>query len=486
MIVNQQELPLVTALFNHCARGYAHLHVPAHRQGRAIFEEWQHLTGEEIFGLDLTELPGLDDLHYPRGVIARAQELAAVLFGADQSFFLVNGSTVGLHALLLTLCSPGEEILVPRNAHRAILGGLILSGAKPVFVDPAVIEEFGIAAGVDCRVVSTALAEHPGVKGLLALHPTYYGVTCDLAQLVTILHRLDRPVLADEAHGVHFPFHDQLPPPALACGVDATVQSMHKLGGSLTQSSLLHLKSHRVDARKVAAALRLLQTSSPSYLLLASLDGARRQLSSRGHDLVDRTLTLAREVREELSRLPGLQVLGQEHLGNPGAYRLDPARLVISVGQLGLTGYQAAASLVKDFRVQVEMADYYNLVVVIGIGTTRQDCFMLVHGLRELIYREGLPKQPLAKFPILPLPPVCRLTPREAWLAPTRAVPLEKSAGEICAEWVSVSPPGIPLLYPGEEIRPEAVDYLRWVKGLQLAIQGPSDPRLETMQVVAI
>ncbi|RKO67966.1 aminotransferase class I/II-fold pyridoxal phosphate-dependent enzyme [Desulfofundulus salinus] len=479
--MNQQEAPLVAALYAHCARSYAHLHVPAHRQGEAIFPEWQ--GGKEILQLDLTELPGLDDLHRPEGVIARAQALAAELFGAGQTFFLVNGSTVGITALFLALCRPGDEILLPRNAHRAVLGGLIFSGAKPVFLEPVVIEEFGIAAGLTPQVVAGALEKHPQAKGLLVLHPTYYGVTGDLPRLVGLAHGVNKPVLADEAHGVHFAFHAVLPPPALQCGVDAAVQSMHKMGGSLTQSSLLHLKGNRVDVLKTARALRLLQSSSPSYLLLASLDGARRQLATKGREMLERAVGLAREVRQALSRLPGITLLGEEHLGRPGANGLDPTRLVISLRCVGLTGYQAARILARDYRVQVEMADYYNLVVVIGIGTTRQDCELLIRGLQGVVRRVGA-GQSLVACPERPPLPVGRLTPRQAWLAPSRPLPLEECAGHICAEWVNVSPPGIPLLYPGEEIGPEMVEYLQWVRNLSLPVQGPEDPGLASLRVV--
>ncbi|SHF14435.1 arginine decarboxylase [Desulfofundulus australicus DSM 11792] len=479
--MNQQDAPLLAALYAHCARNYAHLHVPAHRQGQAIFPEWQ--GNKEILQLDLTELPGLDDLHRPGGVIARAQALAAELFGAGQTFFLINGSTVGIMALLLALCSPGEEILLPRNAHRSVLGGLIFSGARPVFLEPVILDEFGIAAGPAPASVARALREHPQARGLLVIHPTYYGITADLPRLVELGHGLDRPVVTDEAHGVHFHFHEEFPPAALLCGVDATVQSMHKMGGSLTQSSFLHLKGKRIDAWKTARALSLLQSSSPSYLLLASLDGARRQLAVRGRDMLERALDLARETRRALSRLPGITVLGEEHLGRPGASRLDPTRLVICVRDLGLTGLQAARILARDYRVQVEMADYYNLVVVIGIGTTPRDCRLLVRGLQEIACRERGRRAPEI-YPERPPLPRVQLTPREAWLASSRSLPLKECAGHICAELVSVSPPGIPLLYPGEEIGPEMVDYLQWVRKLSFPVHGPEDPGLARLRVV--
>lgn len=481
MPVSQKETPLLSALFEHCCRPFARLHVPAHRQGQAIFEHWQPY--KEFLQMDLTELPGLDDLHSPSEVIARAQELAARLFGADATFFLVNGSTAGVMALVLALCGPGEELFLPRHAHRSVLGGLVFSGAKPVFLMPGFLEEFGVAAGLTPAVVETAIRKHPGAKGLFVVHPTYHGLCGDLKALVAIAHGFGIPVAADEAHGAHFLFHPAFPPPALACGVDASVQSLHKTGGSLTQSSLLHLKGSRVNVNRLKKALSLLQTSSPSYLLMASLDGARWQLAQKGHQMLESALELAFYLRQELSRLPGLLVLGREHLGQPWARYYDPTRLVINVRRLGLSGYTVAEVLAREYNVLVEMADYYNLVAVVGIGTTRRDVEMLWWGLREVTQKHAR-SHPLPPPPALPPLPVLRLAPREAWLAPSRQLPLDECAGHISAEWVYTSPPGIPLLYPGEEITPEIIEYLKWLMDHAPKVQGAEDPQLKSLRVV--
>jgi len=481
---NQRRTPLFSALLEHCRLRPARLHVPAHRQGRALPPEWLELE-ENIFSFDLTELPGLDDLHRPRGAIARAQQLAAELYGADETFFLVNGTTGGVHALLLALCRPGEEVLLPRNVHRSVLGGLILSGAVPVYLPPVMVAE-GIAAGVPLPVLAGALERHPRARGFLAVYPNYYGVAPDLAGAAALLHRLDRVLLVDEAHGAHLPFHPQLPPPALAAGADASVQSTHKLGGSLTQTSMLHLKGGRLDRRRVAGALRLLQTSSPSYVLMASLDTARRQLAGEGRRLLERALALAFDLRRELAGIPGLAVLNGEHLAAAGdaAAHLDPTRVVISVRGLGLTGYQAAGLLAEEYRVMVEMADYYHLVAVIGIGTTAEDCRALAAALREISAREAGRGRGLPACPGLPPIPRPLLSPRRAWQAPARPLPLAETAGRVCAEMVAVSPPGIPVLCPGEEISPEIIDYLTAARRGGLVVHGPADETLNTLQVV--
>lgn len=483
MSKSQGETPLLAALLEHCRRPYARLHVPAHRQGQAIFAPWrQH---RDFLKMDLTELPGLDDLHAPAGVIARAQELAAALYGADTTFFLVNGSTAGVASLVVALCGPGEEILLPRYAHRAVLGGLVFSGARPVFLHPDYLEEFYIPLPLGAEAVAGAVEKHAGARALLAVHPTYYGLCGDLEAQAKAAHAAGIPLVVDEAHGAHFAFHEAFPSPALACGADAVVQSLHKTGGSLTQTSLLHLKGARVDAARVRAALSWLQTASPSYLLMASLDGARWQLAGEGRRLLESALELAFYLRRELSRLPGLLVLGEEHLGkaNAGSLRADPTRLVVNVRRLGLTGYAVADLLAREYGVLVEMADYANLVALVGIGTTREDAVGLWRGLKEISRRHAR-SRPLPSPPAPPPLPPARLTPREAWLAPCRSLPLEGCAGRVSAEAVSVSPPGVPLVYPGEEITPEIIEYLRWLRAHVPALQGAADPHLEGMRVV--
>jgi arginine/lysine/ornithine decarboxylase len=481
--LDQKETPLFTALTQYIAKNYAYLHLPAHRQGKAL-SELLSPGGRSLLHLDLTELPGLDDLYYPQEAIARAQELAAALYKASQSFFLVNGTSGGIQALILSLCRPGDELLLPRNCHRAVLGGLILSGAKPVYLPPVINQEFGFAAGIAPEELTRTLNEHRDCRGLLLVHPTYYGVAGDLAKLTAFVHQENKPVLVDEAHGAHFPFHPALPPDALSCDADAVVQSMHKLGGSLTQSSLLHLKGRRLASSRVADSLRLLQTSSPSYLLLASLDVARRQMALTGYKLLDQALEIAFQARDEISKISGLKIFGAENLNYQGACFFDPTRIVISVKQWGLTGYRVAQLLSSTYRVQVEMADYYNLVAVVSLGSTREDAQALVKGLSEIWQKEAKINQPLPDVPLYPPPVPVRLTPREAWFAPNRLVSLKESAGLISTQEITISPPGVPLLFPGEEITIEMRDYLGQLKKINIPVKGFTGPQKDRLQVI--
>lgn len=435
-----------------------------------------------MFALDLTEIPGLDDLHDPRDVIAEAQELAARAYGAARSFFLVNGTTVGVHALLMAAGGRGS-VVVPRNVHRSVVGGLILSGAEPEYIMPGIIKEFGIPSGISAGQVRQALEMNPAVAAVLTVRPNYYGVADDLAGQTQVCHAAGKPLLVDEAHGAHLRFYRGLPGDAMAAGADASVQSTHKMGGSLTQSSLLHLSgSNLLDAGAVAGALDLLQTTSPSYILMVSLDLARRQLVLAGADLLERTLSLVRRTKKRLAGISGLKVLSEEYLTGDGQ-ALDPTKLVVSVSGLGLTGFQVGDLLAGRYNIYLEMTDVNNIVAFFSNGTTPAECDALVFALQDIARRDRLTAAPVS-LPEMFIHPVKRMKPREAWFAATQRVAPTEACGRICAEVVAVCPPGIPLLCPGEEITAEVCECLEAVRKLGLPCQGPSDCTLKSLKVV--
>jgi arginine/lysine/ornithine decarboxylase len=475
----QGQAPLFEALIRHTEKNTSNLHIPGHRQGNRIPEALLSLGSRAFFSLDLTELPGLDDLHNPSGAIHLAQRLAADLYGADRSFFLVNGTSTGIHALLVAAVGE-KKVIVPRNAHRSVLGGLVLAGADPVYVIPELISEFGLDCGVTPAAIRTALEENPSAAAIFAVSPNYYGITGDLPGQVEAAHMADKPFLVDEAHGAHLRFHPALPEDAMAAGADAAVQSTHKLGGSLTQSSILHLKGSLIEQNGVAAALRLLQTTSPSYLLMVSLDLARRQLALRGKGLLDQALEMARKLRERLSIIDHVSVLSPEHL--PVGSRLDPTRLVISVRGLGLSGYQVQQLLAERYCVYVEMADSAHVVAIVSIGTIWSDCERLAHAMADIAARD----RKTDPIPLLGTPDSFNMLmkPRDAWFAKVRRVPLDEARGRISAETIAVYPPGIPAVNPGEEITGDVLSYLADVRKMGLSCQGPSDPTLKTIGVV--
>lgn len=479
--MKQNDTPLIFALLNYVSQNKICYHVPAHRQGKAIPSEMRQLQ-DEIFKFDLTELPGLDDLHNPQGAIAEAQKMAAKAFGAEDSFFLVNGTSCGLIALILATCSPSDALVLPRNIHKSVLSGLILSGARPVYLDPPILDTFGIPLAPTFKDLKNALEQH-GACGVLMVNPSYYGVAADLAPYAEITHQYNLPLLIDEAHGAHFYFHSQLPPGALSCGADAVVQSIHKVGGALTQASMLHLKSKLIDIRRLKECLQMTQTTSPSYILMASLDAARRQLVGKGKELLERSIEVAGKLRKKISAIPGLTVLGKNHLAGYDILSLDDTRLVINVAMTGLTGYQAAEILSARYHVQCEMADYNNIVAILGLNADESEANNLYLALKDLVKNSSSLTKKGVKI-TLPPKALQQMTPRQAWLAGKKTIPLEQAAGKISADSIAVYPPGIPVLFPGEIISDSMRDYLLEVRRHNLHVHASGDTSLKMIRVV--
>ncbi|MCL6610398.1 MAG: DegT/DnrJ/EryC1/StrS family aminotransferase [Peptococcaceae bacterium] len=485
MDCGQERAPLLEALLEYARSSPCRFHVPGHGGGRGAPEDLLDVIGRGVFDIDATELPGLDDLNSPAGVIARAQELAARAFGAGRSFFLVNGTTQGLQALILAAGRPGGRVILPRNSHRSVIGGLVLAGLDPVFVTPAVVPGFNFAAGVPSGEIARAAGEHPDACAVLCVHPNYYGAVGDTQKASALAHAAGMPLLADEAHGCHLYFHQGYPAGALQAGADAAVQSMHKTGGSLTQSSLLHLRGSLLDGDRVFSALKLMQTSSPSYVLMASLDAARRRMALNGRDLLERLLQAVGKLRDDLAVIRGIEVFGPDHLDGDGIFDYDPSRVVVRVSGLGLTGRQAADWLGRRRGVYVEMADRDNIVLVPGLGVTREDCRRAALALKDLAAGEGRKPVPDLPGPADIPPPRVLMNLREAWFAASRPVRVEEAAGEACAEWVAVYPPGIPVVLPGEEVTPEMVNYLIRAREAGAGFQGPSDPALKFLRIIS-
>jgi arginine/lysine/ornithine decarboxylase len=354
----------------------------------------------------------------------------------------------------------------------------------PVFTEPAVVPGFNFAAGVPVAEVYRTVRDHPDACAVLCVHPTYYGAAGDIRTAAGIVHGAGMPLLADEAHGSHLYFHPGYPEGALGAGADAAVQSMHKTGGSLTQSALLHLKGALLDREKVFSAVKLLQTSSPSYVLMASLDAARKQLAVNGFELLQGMLEEAAKLRDILAGVRGLDVFGPGCLDGDGVFDFDPARIIIRVSGLGLTGWQAAGWLRRNHGICVEMADRDNIVLVMGLGVAGEECRSLAGGIKDLAEREGTGFKPVpavrADIPAAKM----AVKLREAWFAPARQVKLGQAAGMVCAEWVASYPPGIPVLVPGEEVSAGMVNYLIELKESGACFQGPADSKLDYLRVI--
>ncbi|HWI62009.1 MAG TPA: aminotransferase class I/II-fold pyridoxal phosphate-dependent enzyme [Symbiobacteriaceae bacterium] len=466
MSQNQHRAPIFDAVRAYAESVRAPMHIPGHKLGKAAPAEWREFMGAGALSIDLTEAPGLDDLHAPEGVIAEAQDLAAAAFGAQRSFFLVGGTTAGLHALILTACRPGDTVAVPRHAHRSVLGALVLSGAKPSWVRTRFHEELDIAVGLDLQSLEKQI---DAASAALLVNPTYYGIASHLGEEIPVIHRRGLPVLVDEAHGSHFGFHPTLPPSALSLGADGVVQSIHKTGGSLTQSSICHLgHESRLNEQRLRAMLRLVQSTSPSYLLMSSLDVARRELALHGRANWDRALDLASRTRQQLGALRGITL----------AESTDPTKLLINVRGRGLTGFQASEFL-WSHGVAVESSGLGYVLAVMTPGDTEETAESLVSAVAALPEGPGAPPRP----PEPPWPETV-LPPREAYLGPQESVPLSQAVGRVAAELVAPYPPGIPVVAPGERLTVDVVAYLRHAVAAGHHLQGPADPHLNRIQVV--
>ncbi|MBC7324434.1 MAG: aminotransferase class I/II-fold pyridoxal phosphate-dependent enzyme, partial [Moorella sp. (in: Bacteria)] len=422
-MLDQSRTPVFTAIKKYIEDGIIPFHVPGHKQGRAL-AEFKEYVGERVLAMDLTCMPGLDNICNPRDVIREAEELTAAAYGADYAFFLVNGTTSGIQAMILAVCRPGDKIIIPRNAHRSALGGLILSGAHPVYVEPEINHDFGISMGVTPEKVERALKEHPDARAVFVISPNYYGTLPPLREIVDVAHSYNVPVLVDEAHGAHLHFHPAMPLSAMDAGADLAAVSAHKLAGSLTQSSFLLLQGSRLDPKHVKAVLNLCQTTSPSYILLASLDVARKQMALRGRELVERTLEIAWWMRRELAQVEGLNIMGEEVTTLPGCVALDPTKITVNVQGLGLSGYEMESLLRREYRIQVELSDLYNTLLLVSIGDDRETAGPLVAAFKDIAGKHSL-KNVVRFCPPLPAIPAMAVSPRQAFYSQTRSIELE-------------------------------------------------------------
>ncbi|WP_309737864.1 aminotransferase class I/II-fold pyridoxal phosphate-dependent enzyme [Chamaesiphon sp. OTE_20_metabat_361] len=483
--LNQSQTPIVDALQAWVNKSHAPFYTPGHKRGTGMNPLLKQPWGADVFGWDLPELPGLDNLHAPDGAIESAQTLAASAFGAQQTWFLVNGSTAGVIAAILATCGDGDKIILPRNIHSSAISGVIHAGAMPIFIDPVYDRALDITHSVTPEAVKLALERHPDAKGVMLVYPTYYGAGGDLGAIAQIVHSYDLPLLVDEAHGAHFGFHPDLPPSALSLGADLAVQSTHKLLGSLTQSAMLHININRIDRDRVSRVLRSIQTTSPSYLLLASLDAARQQMALHGNELMSQTIELANIARAKISQIEGLTVVELDPT-TPGCKYFDPTRLTVTVTGLNLTGFAADEILTDKFGVVAELPSLRHLTFIISLGNTLADIDRLVAAFNELAinYRQTCTLELPEIVPPDGILTTMAMTPRQADRSPHLQVSIEDAIGKISAESICPYPPGIPTIVPGEIITTAALDYLRQVIDLGGEIAGCSDLSLATIAII--
>lgn len=488
--MEQKNTPLLNAVERLIETKPAYFRIPGHRLEHGISSRWTDKVGDRIFSYDVTETPLTDDLHAPRGAIREAQELLSRLYEADESFFLVNGTTCGNEAMMISAAFEGQEIMVARNAHKSAMMGLVLSGAKPLYVMPEVMEDWGLQGGISPERVHALFCEHPDCCALFLVSPTYYGICSDLQKIAEICHAHNALLLVDEAHGAHLYFdkanNANKRRGALACGADICVQSMHKVTGALTQSSVLHIKHHgvREDAlSRVAENLHLVQSTSPNYLLMISLDCARYELAMHGEEMYQRAAELAAYARMELKAIEGFSCLETK---DPNA--MDPTRLVISARALGISGFALDQMLFERYHVNVELSDHENVLAIVTYANKKEELDRLINACIDIQreYCEKGKRNDLAneQFCFPPLPEQ-RLTPRQAYFSEKKRIAWKEAVGKISGQMVAPYPPGIPVIYPGERISPEIWEYIERFRKDGRHIHGADqNGKLDYIQVI--
>lgn len=481
MEYTQENAPIYEAMQRFRRARIVPFDVPGHKRGRGNRELTEFL-GESCMSVDVNSMKPLDNLCHPVSVIRDAEALAAEAFGAAHAFFMVGGTTSAVQAMILYACKNGEKIILPRNVHRSAINSLILSGAVPVYVDPDVNRELGIALGMSADQVEKAILENPDAKAVLVNNPTYYGVCSDLRKITEIAHRHGMLVLADEAHGTHFYFGDSFPASAMSCGADLASVSMHKSGGSLTQSSFL-LMGGSVNADYMRQIINLTQTTSASYLLLTSLDLSRKRLALHGREIFGETVNMAKYARYEINEIGGYYAFSRELINGGSVYDFDVSKLSVHTLSIGLAGIEVYDLLRDEYDIQIEFGDLGNILAYLSVGDRKQDIERLINALSEIRRRYG--KEQTGMLSQEYLNPIVAETPRTAFYSPKRSLPLEEAAGHICTEFVMCYPPGIPILAPGELITPEIIEYIRYAKEKGCSMTGTEDLELNRLNVIA-
>jgi arginine decarboxylase len=479
--------PYLEAIVSYGFRGSQRFHVPGHKGGPGADPGLRAAIGDRALALDICQdIEGIDVGPRPTPY-ERAEELAAVCYDAAKTWFLTNGATQGNHALTLALAKPGDHVLVQRNSHASVVDGLVLSGGMATFVSPEYDDELGMAHGVTPEALDEALARQPGISAVFMVSPTYYGMAADVAGCAAVAHAHDAALIVDCAWGSHFGFHPGLPDSPLHLGADAELASTHKIVGSMTQSAMLHVSdSGRVDPEEVARAIRLVRSTSPNSLLLASLDSARRQLAAHGEALLDRTLAASFRAREAIDAIPGVAIVGEDLVGRPGVAGWDPLRVVIDVRGTGCTGYELAAELRAGYDIYIELATHATIVLVLGLGQPVEPLDRFAHDFAETVRRSARPGEAGSIVtPPAPTESEAVVPIRDAFLGRGEAVPVDEAVGRISCESIAGYPPGVPTLLPGERVTSEVVTYLRALTRAGARLHGAADPTFTTVRVLA-
>ncbi len=469
--LTQDRAPILEALEKMKAARLVPFDVPGHKRGRGN-RELAEFLGQDCLDVDVNSMKMLDNLCHPISVIRDAEKLAAEAFGAANSFFMVGGTTSSV---------PGEKIILPRNVHRSAINALILCGATPVYVNPQVDERLGISLGMKTSEVIAAMEKNPEAKAVLVNNPTYYGICSDIESLTKAAHARGMKLLADEAHGTQLYFSSKLPKSAMSVGADMAAVSVHKSGGSLTQSSIL-LTGENINTGYVHQIINLTQSTSASYLLMSSLDISRRNLALHGEEIFNGVIDLVEYARDEINSLGGYYAYGRELIDGDAVFDFDITKLSIYTRTIGLAGIEVYDILRDDYDIQMELGDIANILAYISIGDRKKDIERLVSALADI--KRNYRKDPSKLLKMEYIDPIVDATPKEAFYAKKKSLPLEETIGETAAEFLMCYPPGIPVLAPGERVTREILDYIRYAKRKGCQITGPEDMTIRRLQVI--
>ncbi len=479
---DQNRAPIYEALKEYNDMRVVPFDVPGHKHGKGNPELTEFL-GQTCLNVDVNSMKPLDNLCHPVSVIREAEELAARAFGAGLAFFMVNGTTSSVQTMILTVCREGEKIIIPRNVHRSAINAMIISGVIPVYVDPGVDRRLGIPLGMSFADVKKAIDDNPDAKAVFVNNPTYYGICSDLVRITKYAHKKGMKVLADEAHGTHLYFGEKMPPSAMTAGADMAAVSMHKTGGSLTQSSFLLVgKNAGISEGFVRATINLTQTTSGSYLLLSSLDIARKYYATKGRELCASVLRSAEYARAEINRIGGYYAYSDELVNGDNIFAFDKTKLSVYTREMGLTGIEVYDRLRDSFDIQMELGDIGNVLAIMSPGDKWKDIERLVSALAEIKRRYG--HESIAPLDHEYINPDIVLSPKEAFYGEQERVPIMESAGRISCEFVMCYPPGIPIIAPGERLTPEILENIDFSKKRGCFMTGTEDMNIEYIKVI--
>ncbi len=477
----QTDAPLLEALEKHLQNRVVRFDVPGHKGGRGN-PELVELLGKRAVQIDVNSMKNLDNLCHPVSVIRDAQMLAAESFGAASAFFMIGGATSAVQAMIFSVCKGGDKLILPRNVHRSAINALVVNGAIPIYVDPDENKQLGIPLGMSYDAVEKAILENPDAKAILVNNPTYYGVCADIKRIAKLAHEHGIMLLADEAHGTHFYFGENLPINAMAAGADMAAVSIHKTGGSLTQSAML-LCAETVNADYVRQIINLTQTTSASYLLMASLDIARRNLALGGREMFRTAMEYVDYARSEIQKIGGYRVFGDDLCNGDSFYAFDNTKLSIHTRDMGLAGIEVYELLRDEYGIQIEFGDIGNILAIVTAGDRELEIERLISALSEIKRLYG--GDPTGLLTSEYISPNVVMTPQSAFFAPKKMLPLRECVGQVISEFVMCYPPGIPILAPGEKITAEIVEYIEYAKEKGCSLTGTQDMATENLFVVA-